>query len=113
MIYFHFIELWPYINDSPLLFIILTSDKPEAISEASIVTYADDTTVYLAHSNVDSVYKGLETAADEILLYMRSNCLAAKTEKTKFVMFGRKKSSKIRVEPGYLWKRVRLRCFLG
>jgi hypothetical protein len=39
----------------PLLFIILTSDMPEAISEASIVTYADNTTVYLAHSNVDTV----------------------------------------------------------
>jgi hypothetical protein len=86
----------------PLLFIILTSDMPEAISEASIVTYADDTTVYLAHSNVDTVYNGLEKAADEILLYMLSNCLAANAEKTKFVMFGRKKSRKIRVGPGYV-----------
>jgi hypothetical protein len=49
----------------------------EAISEASIVTYADVTTVYLAHSNVDTVYKGLEKAADNILLYMCSNCLVA------------------------------------
>jgi hypothetical protein len=75
---------------------------PEAISEACIVTYADDTTVYLAHSNVDTVYNGLEKAADEILLYMRSNCPAANAEKTKFVMFGQKKSSKIQVGPGYV-----------
>jgi hypothetical protein len=79
----------------------LTSNMPEAISEASIVTYADDTTVYLAHIYVDTDYNGLEKAADKILLYMRSNCLAANAEKTKFVMFGRKKLSKIRVGPGY------------
>jgi hypothetical protein len=35
---------------------------------------------------------------------MCSNCLAANAEKTKFVIFGQKKSSKIRVGPGYVEK---------
>jgi hypothetical protein len=44
----------------------------------------------------------LETAADEILLYMRTNYLAANAAKTKFIMFGRKTSKKIRVGSGFL-----------
>jgi hypothetical protein len=58
---------------SPMLFIILTSDMPECVSEASIVTYADNTTLYLANKDLETVHNGLETATDEILLYMRTN----------------------------------------
>lgn len=82
---------------SPLLFIILTSDMGEAVSDGTIITYADDTTVYIAHKEREAVYTGLEKAADEILQYMKSNSLAANAEKTKFMMFGRKKGGSIRV----------------
>jgi hypothetical protein len=34
---------------SPLVFLILTSDMPEALTEGTIVTLADDTTVYVMH----------------------------------------------------------------
>jgi hypothetical protein len=87
---------------SPLLFIILTSDTPECVSEASIVTYADDTPLYLANKDLETVHNGLESAADEILQYMRTNYLAANADKTKFIMFGRKTSKTISVGSGFV-----------
>jgi len=75
---------------------------PEAVSIGIIVTYADDTTVYLAHKDREVVIRGLEKAAEDILLYMRSNSMAANADKTKFLMFGRGKAEKIRVGPAWV-----------
>ena len=82
---------------SPLLFIIQTSDMPEAIKRASSSTYADDTLIYTGQQKQEMVYEVLEAAVDEVLLYMRANKLAANPEKTKFMMIGKKKAEKIRV----------------
>jgi hypothetical protein len=65
---------------------------PEVVTEGIIVTYADDTTVYVMHKDREAVYTGLEKAGDKILLYMKSNALAANAEKTKFILFCRKKA---------------------
>jgi hypothetical protein len=65
---------------SPLLFLIQTSDMPEAIKRASSSTYADDTYIYTGQQKQEMVYKVLEVAADEVLLYMRANKLAANPE---------------------------------
>ena len=78
------------------------NDMPEAVSIGIIVTYADDTTVYLAHKDREVVIRGLEKAAEDILLYMRSNSMAANADKTKFLMFGRGKAEKIRVGPAWV-----------
>jgi hypothetical protein len=87
---------------SPLLFLILTSDMPEVVTEGTIVTYADDTTVYVMHKDREAVYTGLEKAGDKILLYMKSNALAANSEKNKFILFGRKKAQSIRVGQSFV-----------
>jgi hypothetical protein len=76
---------------SPLLFIIQTSDMPEAIKRASSSTYADDTFIYTGQQKREMVYEVLEAAAGKVLLYMRANKLAANPEKTKFMMIGIKK----------------------
>jgi hypothetical protein len=76
---------------SPLIFIIQTSDMPEAIKRASSSTYADDTFIYTGQQKREMVYKVLEAAADEVLLYKRANKLAANPEKTKIMMIGIKK----------------------
>jgi hypothetical protein len=87
---------------SPLLFLILTSDMPEVVTEGTIVTYADDTTVYVMHKDREAVYTGLEKAGDKILLYMKSNALAANSEKNKFILFSRKKAQSIRVGQSFV-----------
>jgi predicted molibdopterin-dependent oxidoreductase YjgC len=76
---------------SPLLFIIQTSNMAEAIKRASSSTYADNTFIYTEQQKLEMVYKVLEAAADEVLLYMKANKLAANPEKTKFMMIGIKK----------------------
>jgi hypothetical protein len=55
----------------------------EAIKRASLSTYADDTLIYTGQQKQEMVYEVLEAAADEVLLYMRANKLAANPEKTK------------------------------
>jgi hypothetical protein len=71
---------------SPLLFIIQTSDMPEAIKRASSSTYADDTFIYTGQQKREMVYEVLEAAVDKVLLFIRANKLAANPEKTKFMM---------------------------
>jgi hypothetical protein len=78
------------------------SNQPEVVTEGTIVTYADDTTVYVMHKDREAVYTGLEKAGDEILLHMKSNALAANAEKTKFILFGRKKALSIRVGQSFV-----------
>jgi hypothetical protein len=68
---------------SSLLFIIQTSDMPEAIKRASPSTYADDTFIYTGQQKREMVYEFLGAAADEVLLYMRANKLVANPDKTK------------------------------
>jgi hypothetical protein len=75
---------------------------PEVVTEGTVVTYADDTTVYVMHKDQEAVYKGLEKAGEKILLYMKSNALAANEEKTKFILFGRKKAQSIQVGQSFL-----------
>jgi len=78
---------------SPLLFLILTADMPEWVKEAVLVTYADDTTVYVWGETKAAVRAKLETAAQEILSFMAAAGLAANAGKTKFIMFSRNKEA--------------------
>ena len=80
---------------SPLLFLILTADMPEWVTDAELTTYADDTTVYAWGKSKAEVRSKLEAAAQEVLSFMAATGLAANAEKTKFIMFSRIKE----VEP--------------
>jgi len=52
-----------------------------------IVSYADDTTVYVCADGAEEVYDKLTEAAERILEFMRWSGLAANTDKTCFVTF--------------------------
>jgi hypothetical protein len=75
---------------------------PEVVTEGTIVTYADDTTVYVMQKDQEAVYTGQEKAGNKIQLYMKSNALAANAEKTKFILFGRKKAQSIQVGQSFV-----------
>ena len=79
---------------SPFLFLVLVSDMEEAIGGldgVSILSYADDTTVYVIADTEEEVIAKLEAAAVKLLQFMSDSGLAANPEKTHFLMFGRKK----------------------
>jgi hypothetical protein len=76
---------------SPLLFIIQTSDMPDALKRASSSTYADDTLIYSGQEKREMVCQVLEAAAEEVVLYMRANELAEKPREFFFMMIRIKK----------------------
>ena len=79
---------------SPFLFLVLVSDMEEAIEGlkgVSILSYADDTTVYVIADTEEEVLEKLEAAAGKLLQFMSDSGLAANPEKTHFLRFGSKK----------------------
>jgi len=76
---------------SPLLFLIMVADIEEWVSEAKVLTYADDTSCYASAPTREEVRRVLEKSAKNILTFMSASLLAANPTKTKFIMFGRQK----------------------
>ena len=73
---------------SPLLFTIFVADLPQWTVHAKVVSYADDTSSYVASDNIESAVRKLEEDAVNILSFMASNGLVANAAKTEFVVFG-------------------------
>jgi hypothetical protein len=82
---------------SPLLFLIMTCDLEEWLSEGSAVTLADDTTCYAMAPTNEEVRHILVGSAEEILIFMKATMLSANPEKTKYLMFGRGQEEPITV----------------
>jgi len=82
---------------SPLLFLILVADVEEWVTEGTLLTYADDTSVYAFSKSREEVRRILEKSAEEILCFMRATGLAANEAKTSFLFFGRKQEEPIKV----------------
>ena len=55
-------------------------------------SYADDITISFDHEDEVEVIKNLELAARDVLEYMKMNILSANPDKTKFIMFGKRKN---------------------
>ena len=51
---------------APLLFNIYINDLFMFVNDAQICNYADDTTIYACHTNIESVIKTLESDALKI-----------------------------------------------
>jgi len=82
---------------SPLLFLVMVSDLEQWVTNASIVSYADDTTCYTMAPTKQEVRHKLEMCSKEVLSFMAASMLSANPEKTKFIMFGRKKEEPIKI----------------
>jgi len=87
---------------SPLLFLVMIADAEEWISEACIITYADDNSIYAWASTKWEVRQILEKAAEEFLAFTRASKLSANPEKTMYVMFGRQEEEPIRIGQVYV-----------
>jgi hypothetical protein len=82
---------------SPLLFLILTADINEWVSNGSVCSYADDTTCFAAAKTKLEVRQILEKSATEILKFMATTKLAANPTKTKFLSFSKQCEPPIKV----------------
>jgi hypothetical protein len=65
---------------SPLLFLIMTCNLEEWLSEGMSVTFADDTICYAVAQKREEVRHILEKSAKEILAFMRASMLSANPE---------------------------------
>ena len=97
---------------SPLLFLVMVADLGEWVSEARVMSYADDTNTQACAATKSEVRGKLERAAEEVLTFMSASKLSANPEKTKFVLFGRKHEEPLKVG-GAIINESKEECLLG
>ena len=74
----------------PLLFNIFINDIFILLSETEICNYADDTTIYCSHKELQEVTLGLENDAVEISNWFAENFMKLNEEKCHLLVFGEK-----------------------
>ena len=74
----------------PLLFLVYFNDAIEAIEHSSIIKYADDTVLYIAGKDIQSIQTKLSKDMDSLADWLRENELIInlKKGKTEFLLFG-------------------------
>ena len=78
----------------PLFFLIYVNDMMSAVVDsASIIQYADDTTLYCSKSNINDLCRCLSTNLSKIKMWLDSNYLSLNLTKTTFTVFTNKKIS--------------------
>lgn len=82
---------------SPLLFVLFTSDMPDACSLAWLIMYADDTNCFTVGKNAEEAKEKLERAAEQIVCYMEENKMSPNAAKTEYMLFGRRQGGAISV----------------
>ena len=97
---------------SPLLFLIMVADLGEWVTDASVMSYADDTNATAVAATKAEVREKLQRAAKQVLSFMSASKLAANPEKTKFVLFGRNMEEPLDVGAASI-KESREECLLG
>ena len=71
----------------PLLFIIYLNDLPLLSQELSTIMFADDTTFFLEHDNLESAVKIMSDNLADFAEWLRVNKLSLNTTKTKCMFF--------------------------
>ena len=74
----------------PLLFIIYMNDITNTTSILKLILYADDTNIFLSHSDLESLYHNMNTELTHITDWFRANKLSLNVSKTNFMLFSPK-----------------------
>lgn len=69
----------------PLLFILYINDLSDAL-DLSVLSFADDTTLYLSHSNIQTLYHSSNNELSKLFKWLNANKLALNTDKTKYMI---------------------------
>nr|CAI5869801.1 unnamed protein product [Callosobruchus analis]CAI5869804.1 unnamed protein product [Callosobruchus analis] len=78
----------------PLLYIVYTSQVHTCLKTCSIHTYADDTQIYLSFKaeNINNAIHQINDDLRYLNIVSRNHCLVLNPDKSKAIMFGRKKA---------------------
>ena len=72
----------------PLLFIIYINDISNAVSNSRVSLYADDTVIYISHSDYITAVHLIQTDLEGVYSWCDSNKLTINCKKTKFCLYG-------------------------
>ena len=72
----------------PLLFIIYINDISNAISNSKVSLYADDTVIYISHSDYITAVHLIQSDLEGVYSWCNSNKLTINCKKTKFCLYG-------------------------
>jgi hypothetical protein len=70
----------------PLLYLIYVNDIYKS-TEANILSFADDTSLYLSHHNIEHVFNNANLEINNLFEWFCSNKLSLNAKKTKFIVF--------------------------
>ena len=69
----------------PLLFLLYINDLSHAL-KLSVLSFADDTTLYLSDSNIKTLYRVANNELNKLYKWLCANKLALNTDKTKYMI---------------------------
>ena len=75
----------------PLLFILYTNDLPNTLTVSKSILFADDTTIYYSHSNLNTLYTYLNKDLQILNDWFKTNKLSLNVSKTQYMIFNKKK----------------------
>ena len=75
----------------PCLFNIYINDLVNTLNQTKLILFADDSCLYLAHSNIDQLIKIMNNELDIVNNWMNSNKLTLNLKKSHYLIFSRKK----------------------
>ena len=78
----------------PLLFLIYINDISSVIRNSKISMYADDTVVYISHTNMNNAIALIQSDLTSVYTWCNSNKLTINCKKTKFCLFGMRSAIK-------------------
>ena len=84
----------------PLFFNIYINDLLLSIQETDICNYADDTTIYACHKNIDNVIWSLENDSTVIIQWFTDNFMKLNTDKCHFMVLGKSSNQDVTVNVG-------------
>ena len=69
----------------PLLFIIYSNDLPHSLQHCETILFANDTTVYFTHANMQILYRSVNSDLTTLDDWFRANQLSVNPTKTKYI----------------------------
>ena len=78
----------------PLLFLLYINDISSVVKDSKISMYADDTVVYISHSNLDLAIPLIQSDLNRVYTWCNNNKLTINCKKTKVFLFGMRSSIK-------------------
>ncbi len=71
----------------PLLFLLYINDLPNSTSKFNFRLFADDTKIYVSHSNLSEIQQIINSEIPKITDWLSANKLSPNLSKTKYVLF--------------------------